>query len=344
MTTRPAMGRRLPIPSLPRLPEVNPVLVKELRSQFRGVRAFVMVTAFLVVLAGAAATVVRVSEVMSGSRGATPSSSASLGTGIFQTVALVEFLLVVIIAPALTQGSVSGEKERQTWDLLLATPLSGARIVLGKVGAAMAFLLLLVLAALPVMSLAFLYGGVSAAQVVLAQATVLVAGLEFLLIALVWSTVIPRTVIAAVATYPTILGLAILPFFAQVVSVGISGIITNPLLNLSPYFILGEIVSGQYGSGAVPGLLFHVLFAGWLFVIAAERVRRSGGPVTRIASRVVLGLPVSLVVVFLLLAEQPEQIAPCACSAVMLVAAAGLVAIGDGIARRPHGKGHRDVD
>jgi len=53
---------------------------------------------------------------------------------IFQTC------LYIIFAPALLHGAVAGERERRSWDLLLAAPVTKAQIVAGKFVGALAAL------------------------------------------------------------------------------------------------------------------------------------------------------------------------------------------------------------
>jgi len=63
------------------------------------------------------------------------------------------------VVPGLTSGAISGERERQTLDVLLVTPLSPGEIVVSKLLATSAFITLLVVATLPLYILAFSYGG-----------------------------------------------------------------------------------------------------------------------------------------------------------------------------------------
>ena len=75
-------------------------------------------------------------------------------------VTAVELGLICLLAPALTADLISGERERQTLDLLLVTPLSRRQIVIGKLVAALGSLLLLIVLALPIQALAVLIGGI----------------------------------------------------------------------------------------------------------------------------------------------------------------------------------------
>ena len=72
-----------------------------------------------------------------------------VGKMVFGGVLAIELFMVCFIAPAFTTGAISGEKERQTFDLLRTTLLPARRIVIGKLIAALAYIvLLLVVAAL----------------------------------------------------------------------------------------------------------------------------------------------------------------------------------------------------
>src|SRR5688500_11246899 len=44
-----------------------------------------------------------------------------------------QYILASLMAPSLAAGSITGEKERKTYEVLLASPLRPAAIVLGKV-------------------------------------------------------------------------------------------------------------------------------------------------------------------------------------------------------------------
>ena len=73
----------------------------------------------------------------------------------------VEVCTLAAITPAITAGTVSLEKERQTLDVLLTTKLKPWDIILGKYLSQVFLLVLLMLSTLPLLSLVFVYGGVS---------------------------------------------------------------------------------------------------------------------------------------------------------------------------------------
>ena len=51
---------------------------------------------------------------------------------MYELVATIEFVLLVFLSPAVTAASISGERERQTLDLMLSTQMTAAQVVVGK--------------------------------------------------------------------------------------------------------------------------------------------------------------------------------------------------------------------
>ena len=60
------------------------------------------------------------------------SVSAGIGQAIFVVILIVQTILIVILAPALTSGAISMEREKQTLELLITTPVSTLGMVSGK--------------------------------------------------------------------------------------------------------------------------------------------------------------------------------------------------------------------
>ena len=73
------------------------------------------------------------------------------GRLVFESVVLIMTVLVLFFVPALCAGAIAGERERQTLATLQVTLLRPRSILLGKVVAALAYLVLLIVAALPVL-------------------------------------------------------------------------------------------------------------------------------------------------------------------------------------------------
>lgn len=177
----------------------NPVALKELRSRMRGRRAFVVLTAYLLAMS-AIITLVYLAYA-SASSGPSSSSARDAGKAVFAAVIAVEVFLVVFIAPAFTAGAISGEKERQTFDLLRTTLISARQTVLGKLISALSYVLLLIFASIPLQSIAFLLGGLSLSELLISQLLMVVTAVAYALWGLFCSSAMRTTLAASVATF-----------------------------------------------------------------------------------------------------------------------------------------------
>jgi ABC-2 type transport system permease protein len=181
----------------------NPVTVKELRSRMRGRRAFVVLTIYLLLLSGFLSLIyLAFASASQGPYGPTPQDA---GKTLFGLVVAVQLFLALFIGPALTAGAITGEKERQTYDLLLTTLIPARALLGGKLLSGLSYLFLLIFAAVPLQSIAFLLGGVSLAELVVSQLLIAVGSVTFAVIGLFFSARVRSTLVATVATYTTVL-------------------------------------------------------------------------------------------------------------------------------------------
>lgn len=85
----------------------------------------------------------------------------SIGRGLQSSILAIQAILVLLVAPSLTAGMVRAEKERQTFDFLRATALSGPVYVIGAFLSSALYIALALGCALPVLMVSRLYGGVT---------------------------------------------------------------------------------------------------------------------------------------------------------------------------------------
>lgn len=78
---------------------------------------------------------------------------------LFPVIAISQICIIALITPIITASSISGEKERQTFDVMLTTAMSPLSIILGKVTSAVIRIMFYVIGSLPIMSLSFVVGG-----------------------------------------------------------------------------------------------------------------------------------------------------------------------------------------
>jgi ABC-type transport system involved in multi-copper enzyme maturation permease subunit len=198
-------------------PFLNPIVDKELRSRMRTGRASLMISFYLLTLAGVGwFTYVVVGRQAAGGV-ANGQLSVHVGTTIFRALAVWQLVLILFIAPVLTAAAIAGEKERQTLDLLLCTRVRPSSIVIGKLVASLLFALLLLVASVPVFSVVFLFGGVELSQVIGVAAVLGVTAVVFGAIGLLCSTVMRRPTGATVVAYITAFLYLIVPLGTSII-------------------------------------------------------------------------------------------------------------------------------
>lgn len=176
----------------------NPIALKELRGRMRGRRAFVVLTVYLTLLSAFVA-IIYLAFLLENNGGGTDARLA--GKTIFSALVMAQLFLVILTAPAFTAGAITGEREKQTYDILRATLLSERAFVSGKLQSALAYVLLLIAAAIPLESIAFLMGGVSLSELIISQVMLAQGALTFALLGLFCSSLTRSTLAATVATY-----------------------------------------------------------------------------------------------------------------------------------------------
>lgn len=178
----------------------NPVVLKELRGRMRGARAFVVLTVYLLLLSAFSSLIYLTVSESSMSLGGQV-SVGEIGRSLFTGVVAIEMMLVMFIAPAFTSSSISSEREHQTYDLLRTTLLPARSLVFGKLLSGMLYMLLLLLAAVPLQSIAFFFGGVEETEVILSFVILSMTSLLFSAFGVYFSARSQRSLSANVLTY-----------------------------------------------------------------------------------------------------------------------------------------------
>ena len=186
---------------------------KELRGRMRGPRSFIALTFYLALLAGFTVMIYLLQEQSAASQmafgGGNPYLAGQVGQAVFTTLLLLQVLLVVFLAPAATTGAISLEREKQTLDLLTATPVSTLGIVLGKLASSLAFVVVLVLASIPLTAVVFVFGGVAPEDILRGYVVLLVTAVGFGSLGIFFSSITRRTQSATFLTYLAVLALTV---------------------------------------------------------------------------------------------------------------------------------------
>ncbi len=239
----------------------NPVLVKELRGRMRGPRAYLFLTGTLALLGVVTYGLYRLARLSTQSMGSGP-PGAVIGQGMFTGLVFLTLLVICAIAPSFTAGAISGEHERKTFDMLMATPLRPASVLFGKLIASLSYVALLVLAAVPLVSLSYVFGGVATEDMLQALLLLLGYALTFSVIGLFFSTLFRRTGRATVASYITLAVFAVGTVFVYIV-VGAVRQQTPPtwLLALNPFSAMASALAGPLSPGSFGGGFSSLLLA-----------------------------------------------------------------------------------
>ncbi len=177
----------------------NPVLQRELISNLRTPRAFLLMLVYQIALASVVLIAYPRDTKIDLSR---ESASAQRLVDFFF---VGQFAIASLMAPSFTAGAISGEKERKTYEMLLASPLRPWVIVSGKLIAALAHLVVLVSGSLPIIMLCLPLGGVSIYELLAAYVGLLSAIFLFGSISMYCSSYFKRTSASLVVSYVLIL-------------------------------------------------------------------------------------------------------------------------------------------
>ena len=172
---------------------------------------------------------------------------------LYEFVTSMEFILLMFIVPAVTASAISGERERQTLDLMLTTRMSAGQIVTGKLLSALSTLFLLILSSFPAVAMVFVYGGITwtdAFSLILCYVTVaFFAGS----IGICFSAAFKRSTVSTVVTYGTLTAVVAGTYFLNRFALSVSGMDLQRsaayVFLLNPAVTFMAVIGGQAGRG-----------------------------------------------------------------------------------------------
>lgn len=205
---------------------------------------------------------------------------------LFPVLAVAQVCIVALIAPIITASSISGEKERQTFDIMLTTCMSPFSIVLGKVISAVIRILFFVAAGMPVMALSFVVGGLAWSSLLYFVLTIILLSVFSGSIGILCSSFCRKSISAVVLSFVIYFVVYILTFVPIILkllwtegdSVGEAPLflLVNPGVFFEEFFMqlmMGESAFGDasnFSQGSV-GFVTYQLAHGkvWMFLSAA---------------------------------------------------------------------------
>ena len=157
---------------------------------------------------------------------------------IFYMIEWIELVLLGLIVPTMTAGSIAGEREKQTLEILLSTTLPAFHIVIGKLAAVIATAGTFFISSLPILSLVFLIGVITPTALL----QFLLYGFVFSIfvgsIGMFFSVLTKKTIVANLCTFGTVLLLNGLPLLVNWISY-LSQLHTRRFIQSGKIIVLG---------------------------------------------------------------------------------------------------------
>lgn len=242
---------------------INPVFRKETRVMFRGWKIFYAIAVYVLILT-VVANVVLNNSVLNNYNGFDPRDIMY----VYFFLLGFQLVLLTFIVPSFTGGAISGERERQTLDLILITKMSAKSIIWGKLLSSMTIVLLMIAASMPTYAIIFYYGGVSFVGFILNIVYTLVYSMFLGSIAIFFSTVLKKTGLAMALSYVAVFLLTVGTVILMLIIAStynyndislIRGGIACMLMLINPAFGFASIIDEHMGSDMTWGLISEFL-------------------------------------------------------------------------------------
>jgi len=265
---------------------INPIIKKDLQVTARSMRLSWGLFAYEVVLTLAFLLALAIIQADNNSYYSSRNIYSYL-IYLFPVQAVVQVFIVALIVPIITAPSISGEKERQTFDIMLTTCMSPFSIVLGKVISAVIRILFFVAAGMPIMALAFVIGGLEWSSLFYFILTIILLSVFSGSIGICCSAFCRRSIAAVVLSFAMYFVIYILTFVPVILSFlwskgehageSMLFLLINPGVFFEEFFMqimTGESLFGVAGSNFDKnevGFLTYHLSQGktWMFLSAA---------------------------------------------------------------------------
>jgi ABC-type transport system involved in multi-copper enzyme maturation permease subunit len=240
---------------------LNPILSFSATRRMRSFKTLLIAAVWLLVMMGVALLIM-------GQLFRSGASINGLRTGVtcYQILIIVQFILIILVAPAMTSGAIAGDRERQTLELLLVTNTRSFRIVWGKAMESFAMLALLIVCGFPVMCMTMIAGAVTILQILAGELFLLAMAFAAVCVGVLSSALARSTVGSSILSYVILLSIGLLTTLPLLADVGkeltsrvydqakyaamapeeAMGLL-SPVLFINPGFALLALLQGQTG-------------------------------------------------------------------------------------------------
>ena len=152
-----------------KLAPLNPILLRVVTAGGRRLRHAFTRWGYL----GLLIFVLLIALVTSSSQAKSLSDLAKASSQVFSAISYVQLGMICLLAPVFCAAAITQERDSRTYNILLATPLTNAQIVLGSLFSRLYYVIALLLSGAPVFAITLLYGGVTAQSIALSFAIAL---------------------------------------------------------------------------------------------------------------------------------------------------------------------------
>ena len=242
--------------------QLNPIIKREIELRSRSITLPIVIAAvnallFAVGIAASSAEILKMKTEF------TLDYGASLR--IYVAVIVLQYILVMFMAPIFTADAIAGERERGTFDLLLTTRLTAAEIFAEKLVSAGLSMATVIISGLPAMLVPLMFGGVHIQSTIFVMLIILVEAAELMSVGMLSSSFSKSSVQSIAISYALIAALTAGP----IVFSGIAGMFAadgrNGLIYLTaidPLLPLAAVLSERAGEGTEALAGFYRLLNG----------------------------------------------------------------------------------
>lgn len=181
---------------------------------------------------------------------------------VYIVICLIEMCLVAFIVPSVAAGSIAGEREKQTLEILLTTRLTSRQIIWGKLLSSISTLLLYIISSIPILAIVFSIGGVSVLDLLQVMLYICVLAVFFCSFGILYSCLFKKSIVATICTYGTVFVTTVGPLvwvwvvyvFQQITSVNSTNYISPDVGHwaavglISPIYSVSSLFCSQIGS------------------------------------------------------------------------------------------------
>lgn len=177
---------------------LNPIIKRDVRVQSRSMKICFGVFAYELILALVfflAMFIIQQNNIYS-----TDNIYGEL-VALYPVLGVTQLIILGVIVPVRTASSISGERERQTFDIMMTTSMTPFSVIAGKVMTAIIQSMLFIAASLPIMALTFVVGGVSWSYLFWFFAIALLTSFFSASIGILCSSICKKSVSAVIMSY-----------------------------------------------------------------------------------------------------------------------------------------------